>query len=124
LPFAVPFHPRVGKSIAVTESLARLRLAGLFGDAGDDGDAFPEHPHGHVAGSGRRVGIGVAFRFREQRRFVAGLAARRGADEIVGYDLLDYGGVVTQERAFPMGFELLNARGDVTISSRRGFDRW
>lgn len=75
MPFAVPLHPRVGKPVTVREGLAGFCFAAFFRDAGDDGDGRPEHFHGHVAGNGGRIGAGVAFRFGEQRCFVAGLAA-------------------------------------------------
>lgn len=76
LPFAVPFHPGVGKPISVRESFACLGLAAFLCDAGNDRDVRPEHPHTHVAGNGGRVVARVAFRFGEQGCLVPGFAAR------------------------------------------------
>jgi len=89
LPFAVPLHPRIGEPVGVRESFAGLRLAGLFRDAGHDRDVRAEHAHAHVARNGGRISACVALRFGEQRCFVAGLAARRSPDEIIGHDFLD-----------------------------------
>ena len=97
LPFAVPLHPGIGKAVAVRESFAGLRLAGLFRDAGNDCDVGSEHAHVHVARNGRGIGARVAFCFGEQRRFIAGLAARRGPDEIIGHDFLDRRRIVSRQ---------------------------
>ena len=76
LPFAVSFHPGVGESISVRESFPGFRLAGFLRDTSYDRDVRTEHAHAHVAGNSGRVGARVAFRFGEQGRLVAGLAAR------------------------------------------------
>ena len=94
LPLAISFHPRIGKPIGVRECFSGLGLAHFFRDAGHDRDVRPEHPHRHLSRSSGRIGVGVALSFREQRRFIAGLSARRSTDEIVSHDLLDRRGIV------------------------------
>jgi hypothetical protein len=113
LPFAVSLHPGVGKSISMRESFPGLGLAAFLRDAGNDRDVRSEHAHAHVAGNRGSVGARVAFRFREQGRFVAGFAAGGSTDEIVGDDFLDHRGVVRRERSLPLRFEFLDVRGPV-----------
>ena len=100
-PFAVAEHPGVGEPISVAKVFAGLGFAGFLREACHDRDVIAVHPHLHVAGDRGSVGVGIALRFREQGRLVALLAARRSANEIVRHDLLNDGGVLTQEGAFP-----------------------
>ena len=94
LPFAVPLHPRVGKTISVRKRFPGRVLAALPRDARDDSDVRPEGVHGNFFRDGGFVDALIGSGFRQQRRFVADLPARRGANEIVRDDSLDDPGVV------------------------------
>src|SRR5438105_4056239 len=75
LPFAVPFHPRVGETIRVRKRFPRRGLAAFPRDARDDGNVRSERVHGNFFRDGGLVDALVGSGLRQQGRFAANLPA-------------------------------------------------